>query len=172
MKLNTISIKKIFYIGGHLGEVSPKLHQSNYTYIYGIINNISIIDITYTLKHIKNIIYLIYDISLYKGKIYKILNKMEYLPGHFTNKSSSLYDLVLLLIREKKEQILKEASKMLIPSASLADTHENTSDIDYPIIINNSTSTINLLNSIFTRSIRKGSIDSVLLFKYKYIIRD
>jgi len=159
--LNSLIKSKNFY-----GESLDKIKKNNFSFIYGIRHNFSIINLKYTIFFLKRSLNLI-KLTLKKKKnilvigdaldIYFLLNQQfikkkkniifyneEWINGLLTNKTISLFfkkkniDLIIFLKSETKEKyLLTEIKHKQIPVIALANTNTDTNYINYPIITNN-----------------------------------
>jgi len=168
-----LSISNLLKYNGHLGHNIKYQNYKLSRYIYGIINNISVINIEFTLHQLKKVLYLSYDVSSSKGVIDIIDNQISHLtPGFITN-NKKYCDILYILDESNKNQASKEAKSRNIPVVSVVDTDNQYSYIDYPIIINNdSTQLRKMIKDSILKSIINGSKNESLIFKYNYIIRD
>lgn len=168
-----LQISNLLKYNAHLGHNIKYQNYKLSKFIYGVINNISVINVEYTLYQLKKILYLSYDVASNRGNITIIDKDTQGIkPGFITN-NKQYSDIIYILDESNKIQIAKESGSRNIPVVSIIDTNNPYNYIDYPIIINNdSTQLKKMIRDSIIRSIANGLKSESLRFKYNYTIRD
>lgn len=191
----SLTLKQLLKAGLHLGHQKKRWNPKMSMYLIGIIKDIHIINLEYTIIILKKIIDVIHNTIINKGKILFLINNInditniinkisnkhiqvidgKEIHGIFTNKdlynyskSSKLFIPDALFITNMNNYIytINEANKLRIPIISFVDSNCNPTLITYPIPGNNdSIQSIQFLYNLLNNIILNAIIKENIIFK-------
>lgn len=191
----SLTLKQLLKAGLHLGHQKKRWNPKMSAYLIGIIKDIHIINLEYTIVILKKIIDVIHNIIINKGKILLLINNIndvtniinkisnkhihvqngKEIHGIFTNKDLYLYskshklfipDVLFLTNMNNYLYTINEANKLKIPIVSFVDSNCDPTLVTYPIPGNNdSIQSIQFLYNLLNNIILNAIIKENILFK-------
>jgi small subunit ribosomal protein S2 len=192
----SLTLKQLLKTGIHLGHQKNRWNPKMSMYLIGIIKDIHIINIEYTIVMLRMVINMIKDLVINKGKLIVFINNInnvnhiistisnKYIKyqqnkennGIFTNKKfvkqkefNFIPDVLFIFNTNSFIYTIREANKLKIPIIALVDSNCNPIDITYPIPgSNDSLQSIQLFSNLINKTVLDALIQENIAFKYKY----
>lgn len=193
----SLTLKQLLKAGLHIGHQKKRWNPKMSMYLVGIIKDIHIINLEYTITVLRIIINFINDTIINKGKIMFLIDNInninnvintvsnkhiKYLYGDeingiFTNKNLStrselpkifIPDILFITNMNNYLYTINEANKLRIPIISFVDSNCNPELITYPIPGNNdSLQSFQLISNLINQTILYSIIKENIIFKNK-----
>lgn len=192
----SLTLKQLLKSGIHLGHQKNRWNPKMSMYLIGIIKDIHIINIEYTIVMLRIVINIIKDLIINKGKLIVFINNINDVNniisvisnkhikyqqnkennGIFTNKKfvkqkefNFIPDILFIFNTNNFIYTIREANKLKIPIIALVDSNCNPVDITYAIPGNNdSLQSIQLFSNLINKTVLDALIQENIIFKYKY----